>query len=167
MRLLSQTFRSVKLSNPNPAKPSSSSTTSRILKSQLQPSRNTNSKSSSWCVYLIVSTNTPIKTYVGVTTDFSRRYAWFMWKFWEITQVRLSESIWELIKIGHLVMIQMFEFFFKRSDFYLFDRLICMLNVLCVLRLSILSKSRYMFTWVKLDQTEVIYCYLMAEFVTT
>lgn len=167
MRLLSQTFRSVKLSNPNPAKPSSSSATSRILKSQLQPSPNTNSKSRSWCVYLIVSTNTPIKTYVGVTTDFSRRYAWFMWKFWEITQVRLSESIWELIKIGHLGMIQMFEFFFKRSDFYLFDRLICMLNVLCLLRLSILSKSRYMFTWVKLDQTEVIYCYLMAEFVTT
>ncbi|XP_044488708.1 structure-specific endonuclease subunit slx1 [Mangifera indica] len=73
MRLLSQTFRSVKLSNPNPAKPSSSSATSRILKSQLQPSPNTNSKSRSWCVYLIVSTNTPIKTYVGVTTDFSRR----------------------------------------------------------------------------------------------
>ncbi|OIT29791.1 PREDICTED: uncharacterized protein LOC109210883 [Nicotiana attenuata] len=26
-----------------------------------------------WCVYLILSTNPPIKTYVGVTTNFSRR----------------------------------------------------------------------------------------------
>ncbi|KAJ0094315.1 hypothetical protein Patl1_17077 [Pistacia atlantica] len=75
MRLLSQTFRSVKLSNPNPSKPSSSSSSpiSRISKSQLQPSPNSKSKSRSWCVYLIISTNTPIKTYVGVTSNFSRR----------------------------------------------------------------------------------------------
>ncbi|KAJ8573612.1 hypothetical protein K7X08_010123 [Anisodus acutangulus] len=26
-----------------------------------------------WCVYLILSTNPPIKTYIGVTTNFSRR----------------------------------------------------------------------------------------------
>jgi structure-specific endonuclease subunit SLX1 len=36
-----------------------------------------NSKSRSWSVYLILSTNRPIKTYVGVTTNFSRRCVYF------------------------------------------------------------------------------------------
>ncbi|XP_022770131.1 structure-specific endonuclease subunit slx1 isoform X1 [Durio zibethinus] len=67
MRLLTRTFRSVKHPNPNPncLKPSSSlsSESSPIAKSKLKP----------WCVYLILSTNAPIKTYIGVTIDFSRR----------------------------------------------------------------------------------------------
>ncbi|KAH9624307.1 hypothetical protein KSS87_010685 [Heliosperma pusillum] len=31
------------------------------------------SRKQEWCVYLIASTNPPFKTYIGVTTDFSRR----------------------------------------------------------------------------------------------
>ncbi|KEH17664.1 structure-specific endonuclease subunit SLX1-like protein [Medicago truncatula] len=67
MRTLSQTFRSIKrpISNPKLSKCSSSSP----KKSELKPK----SESSSWCVYLILSTNHPIKTYVGVTTNFPRR----------------------------------------------------------------------------------------------
>ncbi|XP_049345940.1 uncharacterized protein LOC125810509 [Solanum verrucosum] len=34
---------------------------------------NSKKKRSLWCVYLILSTNPPTKTYVGVTTNFSRR----------------------------------------------------------------------------------------------
>ncbi|XP_055817923.1 uncharacterized protein LOC129887015 [Solanum dulcamara] len=34
---------------------------------------NSKKNRSLWCVYLILSTNPPIKTYVGVTTNFSRR----------------------------------------------------------------------------------------------
>lgn len=90
-RLLSKAFRSLKphihhhhhagsSPNPNslPNKPSKSSPTS-----PLQPVSNSQSPSSSsskrsklkrsWSVYLILSTNIPIKTYVGVTTNFSRR----------------------------------------------------------------------------------------------
>ncbi|PIA48359.1 hypothetical protein AQUCO_01400753v1 [Aquilegia coerulea] len=56
-RLLSNTFRAVK---PH-----------RIdIQNKSSPSKQS---SSSWSVYLIISTNKPIKTYVGVTTDFSRR----------------------------------------------------------------------------------------------
>ncbi|KAL5760381.1 hypothetical protein ACOSP7_018896 [Xanthoceras sorbifolium] len=74
MRMLSKTFRSVKHTNPNLSKPSSSSSTySTRSQSQAQPTSNYRPKSRSWCVYLILSTNTPIKTYVGVTTNFSRR----------------------------------------------------------------------------------------------
>ncbi|GMY22571.1 structure-specific endonuclease subunit slx1 [Fagus crenata] len=70
VRLLSRTFRSVKSPNPNPkpSKPcpsSSSPSTPRTSQARLS--------SRSWSVYLILSTNTPIKTYVGVTTDFPRR----------------------------------------------------------------------------------------------
>ncbi|KAL5552792.1 hypothetical protein UlMin_040193 [Ulmus minor] len=79
MRKLSRIFRSVKnpKSDQKPANlssrsPSSSSLSASIprkseAKSDLAP------KSSSWSVYLIISTNSPIKTYVGVTTCFSRR----------------------------------------------------------------------------------------------
>ncbi|KAJ4836657.1 hypothetical protein Tsubulata_041988 [Turnera subulata] len=66
MRLLSETFRSIKPPKPKP-KPQANASKS----SQAQPS--SNSKLRSWCVYLILSTNTPIKTYVGVTNNFSRR----------------------------------------------------------------------------------------------
>ncbi|KAK4842588.1 hypothetical protein QYF36_024250 [Acer negundo] len=64
--------------DPNPPKDSkpSSSTSNLSTKSQsksLQSSPNSKPKSRSWSVYLILSTNTPIKTYVGVSTDFSRR----------------------------------------------------------------------------------------------
>ncbi|CAL0304356.1 unnamed protein product [Lupinus luteus] len=53
MRTLCKTFRSVKSPNPNPS--------------------SSKSDSPSWSVYLILSTNPPIKTYVGVTTNFTRR----------------------------------------------------------------------------------------------
>ncbi|KAG6581557.1 hypothetical protein SDJN03_21559, partial [Cucurbita argyrosperma subsp. sororia] len=69
MRLLSQTFRSQKLpiSSPEVSKSSSSSTKvpTLIVKSEPEPKK--------WCVYLIISSNPPIKTYVGVTLDFDRR----------------------------------------------------------------------------------------------
>lgn len=72
MRRLSNTFRSIKQSLPKTsplrlsAQPSSSKSSSISRKSK--------AKERSWCVYLILSTNRPIKTYVGVTTSFSRRY---------------------------------------------------------------------------------------------
>ncbi|KAL3814780.1 hypothetical protein ACJIZ3_016048 [Penstemon smallii] len=49
-------------------KPSSSSIKSPI---------STSSSKNSWTVYLIISSNPPIKTYVGVTNNFSRRYILF------------------------------------------------------------------------------------------
>lgn len=39
---------------------------------------NSKKKKSLWCVYLILSTNPPIKTYVGVTTNFCRRWVLFI-----------------------------------------------------------------------------------------
>ncbi|XP_059434533.1 structure-specific endonuclease subunit SLX1 isoform X2 [Corylus avellana] len=71
VRLLSRTFRSLKSPNPNPnpLKPSSSSP-SKDSKPRISLPK---LSSRSWCVYLILSTNVPIKTYVGVTTDFPRR----------------------------------------------------------------------------------------------
>ncbi|CAK8575610.1 unnamed protein product [Lathyrus sativus] len=85
MRTLSQTFRSVKRPITNPklsktstkselktnAKPKSELKTNAKPKSELKT--NAKPKSDSWCVYLILSTNLPIKTYVGVTTNFPRR----------------------------------------------------------------------------------------------
>ncbi|KAE8666964.1 putative disease resistance protein RGA4-like [Hibiscus syriacus] len=75
MRLLTTTFRAVKSPNqninpnPNPKprslKPPLSLESSAVAKSK--------SKEKAWCVYLILSTNAPIKTYVGVTNNFSRR----------------------------------------------------------------------------------------------
>ncbi|KAF8370098.1 hypothetical protein HHK36_019758 [Tetracentron sinense] len=53
VRMLSRTFRSLKSHKQQPPKSSSP-----------QPP---------WLVYLILSTNTPIKTYVGATTNFPRR----------------------------------------------------------------------------------------------
>lgn len=74
MRLLSSTFRSVKprcvIPNPSSPKPASSS---KSGSSQPNSTPILKSKQKSWCVYLILSTNDPIKTYVGVTNDFSRR----------------------------------------------------------------------------------------------
>ncbi|XP_062175055.1 structure-specific endonuclease subunit slx1-like [Alnus glutinosa] len=64
-RPLSRTFPSLKSPNPTPKKASSSPPKPRISLPKLSPR--------SWCVYLILSTNVPIKTYVGVTTDFPRR----------------------------------------------------------------------------------------------
>ncbi|KAA8515618.1 hypothetical protein F0562_018771 [Nyssa sinensis] len=73
MRQLSKTFRSLKplnSSDPNPKPP-------KLSPSHLQPlpssSKRSKSSKQSWSVYLILSTNIPIKTYVGVTTNFSRR----------------------------------------------------------------------------------------------
>ncbi|GMH30629.1 hypothetical protein Nepgr_032472 [Nepenthes gracilis] len=80
VRQLSRRFRSIKQNkNPNPK------LLPKLLHSELDPSyasslssgSNTESGSKpskrSWCVYLIVSSNPPIKTYVGATTDFCRR----------------------------------------------------------------------------------------------
>ncbi|KAK9154822.1 hypothetical protein Sjap_002302 [Stephania japonica] len=61
-RLLSQTFRTVKPHQTELCRASSESQSGSS-----SPAR------SSWSVYLILSTNKPIKTYVGVTNDFSRR----------------------------------------------------------------------------------------------
>lgn len=90
-KLLSSTFRSLKphspIPNPKPIpKPPNLTPTPLIRSSQLPSSSSSSSptpfdggksKSSSskcrWSVYLILSTNIPIKTYVGVTTNFSRR----------------------------------------------------------------------------------------------
>ncbi|KAJ7949253.1 Structure-specific endonuclease subunit slx1 [Quillaja saponaria] len=72
MRVLSKTFRSIKASIPNPnLSKTSSPSPSIVQKSEAKSSLRL--KSGSWCVYLILSTNAPIKTYVGVTTNFSRR----------------------------------------------------------------------------------------------
>ncbi|XP_057522034.1 structure-specific endonuclease subunit slx1 [Amaranthus tricolor] len=69
---LSRTFRSIKPhsspnSNPIP------NPNSKIKPEKLQGTEVLSEKVDSWCVYLIASTNPPFKTYVGVTTDFSRR----------------------------------------------------------------------------------------------
>ncbi|KAI4333066.1 hypothetical protein L6164_017918 [Bauhinia variegata] len=73
MRSLSRTFRSIKHPGPNPnlSKLPSSSSSSPVVRSEVKS--NSKSKSGSWGVYLILSTNPPIKTYVGVTTNFTRR----------------------------------------------------------------------------------------------
>ncbi|CAN1813834.1 Structure-specific endonuclease subunit slx1 [Linum perenne] len=67
-RPLTKAFRSIKPPNPKPSKLPSQR--SQSISAEAKPS----SKSGpSWCVYLIASTNPPIKTYVGVTTNFPRR----------------------------------------------------------------------------------------------
>ncbi|KAK4285443.1 hypothetical protein QN277_002138 [Acacia crassicarpa] len=76
MRTLSTTFRAVKrpIANPHSPKfssPSPSSSSCPVPNSL--PELRLKSKSSSWCVYLIIATSPPIKTYVGVTTNFTRR----------------------------------------------------------------------------------------------
>ncbi|XP_004303087.1 PREDICTED: structure-specific endonuclease subunit slx1 [Fragaria vesca subsp. vesca] len=74
MTRLSTTFPSVKLTNPRPSSNLLSCSTSLPkIKSEATSNSPSKSKSRSWSVYLILSTNAPIKTYVGVTTDFSRR----------------------------------------------------------------------------------------------
>ncbi|KAL9424351.1 hypothetical protein AB3S75_036270 [Citrus x aurantiifolia] len=70
---LSGKFPAVKNRNPNPSKLSSSSSSATPIRSQSQSKRTPNSNSRSWSVYLIISTNPPIKTYVGTTTNFPRR----------------------------------------------------------------------------------------------
>ncbi|KAG6628289.1 hypothetical protein I3843_14G006400 [Carya illinoinensis] len=75
VRLLSRTFRSLKHPFPDPNRSKSSSSTSQSSSSSSPTPRVSLDRlsSRSWCVYLILSTNAPIKTYVGVTTDFNRR----------------------------------------------------------------------------------------------
>lgn len=69
MKTLSGQFRSIKRPNRNPNLSKSSTPT----KSEIKFNAKTKSESESWSVYLILSTNHPIKTYVGVTTNFPRR----------------------------------------------------------------------------------------------
>ncbi|KAI9075399.1 hypothetical protein K1719_042649 [Acacia pycnantha] len=76
MRTLSTTFRAVKrpIANPDSPKlssPSPSSSSCPVPNSL--PEFRLKSKSSAWFVYLIIATSPPIKTYVGVTTNFTRR----------------------------------------------------------------------------------------------
>ncbi|KAF8052557.1 hypothetical protein N665_1545s0004 [Sinapis alba] len=71
MRLISGTFPSVKLRDHNPISKSKTSKAISSSSSSQQKSKVSNPKS--WSVYLILSTNEPIKTYVGITTDFARR----------------------------------------------------------------------------------------------
>uniref|UniRef100_A0A5B6YMS0 GIY-YIG domain-containing protein n=1 Tax=Davidia involucrata TaxID=16924 RepID=A0A5B6YMS0_DAVIN len=75
MRQLSKTFRSLKPLNstPNPKPPKLSPSHLQPSQSPSSSSRRSKSSKQSWCAYLILSTNIPIKTYVGVTTNFSRR----------------------------------------------------------------------------------------------
>lgn len=81
MRLISGTFPSVKLRDYNPiSKKSPNSIKSKTCKTQVPISSSSSSHENSeipnpklWSVYLILSTNEPIKTYVGITTDFARR----------------------------------------------------------------------------------------------
>ncbi|KAM0002407.1 putative GIY-YIG endonuclease [Helianthus debilis subsp. tardiflorus] len=63
-KLLSTTFRSLKPHSQNPK----SAATNLPISSPSPSKSNPN-----WSVYLILSTNPPIKTYVGVTNNFSRR----------------------------------------------------------------------------------------------
>ncbi|CAL9242208.1 unnamed protein product [Arabidopsis halleri] len=76
-RLLSRTFPSVKLRDGNSKAPEfkKSQTQVPISSSSSQQSQENSKipKSKSWSVYLILSTTEPIKTYVGITTDFARR----------------------------------------------------------------------------------------------
>lgn len=67
--LVSHAFRSLK---PNRSLPNLKAS---IKSSQPPPSPSTSASESNspWSVYLILSTNPPIKTYVGVTTNFTRR----------------------------------------------------------------------------------------------
>ncbi|CAL1352217.1 unnamed protein product [Linum trigynum] len=72
-RPLSETFRSVKSPNLKSPKLPSSTALPQPTPQSISAQAESSSKSGSWCVYLIASTNPPIKTYVGVTTNFSRR----------------------------------------------------------------------------------------------
>ncbi|XP_065871376.1 structure-specific endonuclease subunit slx1 [Euphorbia lathyris] len=71
MRLLSKTFPSVK--PPTLKKSRSTDTIPSTALVSISRSKPEKSTSSSWWVYLILSTKPPIKTYVGVTNNFSRR----------------------------------------------------------------------------------------------
>ncbi|CAK9170536.1 unnamed protein product [Ilex paraguariensis] len=81
VRTLSKSFRSLKPHSPNTnlnSKIPKSLSSNRQLSPPPPPSSLSSSSSNSstkrpWSVYLILSTNIPIKTYVGVTTNVSRR----------------------------------------------------------------------------------------------
>ncbi|RAL53857.1 unnamed protein product [Cuscuta campestris] len=72
--LVSDAFRSLKPNRSIPKlKASPSSAPSNSLPIKASPSTSASKSNSPWSVYLILSTNPPIKTYVGVTTNFTRR----------------------------------------------------------------------------------------------
>ena len=72
---LSHTFRSTKPhSNPNTnSKPNPSPRPQCAKIPEPEPESSPPHGNRSWCVYLIASTNPPLKTYVGSTNDFCRR----------------------------------------------------------------------------------------------
>ncbi|KAG5007978.1 hypothetical protein GLYMA_09G226100v4 [Glycine max] len=74
MGTLSTQFRSIKRPNSNPKLSKSSSPTKSEIKFNAKPKPKSESESESWSVYLILSTNHPIKTYVGITNNFPRRW---------------------------------------------------------------------------------------------
>ncbi|XP_051144307.1 structure-specific endonuclease subunit slx1 [Andrographis paniculata] len=79
-KALSKTFRSLKPHshcNPNSLKNSSTKPRENLPpnkpSSSESPPASRASSSNPWVVYLILSTNHPVRTYVGVTNNFSRR----------------------------------------------------------------------------------------------
>ncbi|KAL3537564.1 hypothetical protein ACH5RR_000930 [Cinchona calisaya] len=78
-RLFSRTFKSLKPHNsdhnlkPLLKPPRTPASTPSKLEFALSSSKSPRISKNPWSVYLILSTNPPIKTYVGVTTNFSCR----------------------------------------------------------------------------------------------
>lgn len=74
---LSHTFRSTKPhSNPNTNSKPNPNPNPRPQCAKIpepEPESSLPSRNRSWCVYLIASTNPPLKTYIGSTNDFCRR----------------------------------------------------------------------------------------------
>ncbi|GMN53679.1 hypothetical protein TIFTF001_022821 [Ficus carica] len=74
MGRLSSIFPSVKIPKNDVVRAKPSSTPPlKSRKAEEKVSPESSKKSKPWCAYLIISTTAPIKTYVGVTTSFSRR----------------------------------------------------------------------------------------------
>ncbi|CAN8267757.1 unnamed protein product [Cochlearia groenlandica] len=73
MRLISTTFPSVKLLRNHKPFPELNKPPNQTQPISSSSSSSSSSNPKQWCVYLILSTNEPIKTYVGITTDFPRR----------------------------------------------------------------------------------------------
>lgn len=104
MKTLSRTFKSLKPRNnfgdfgskplkepPKSLKLTSKSSSSSLNSPEVSPSNTRPLEKNPWYVYLILSTKPPFKTYVGVTTNFSRRYIsplifsfihWWIQSFW-------------------------------------------------------------------------------------
>lgn len=126
---LSKPPKSLKLtSNSSPSSSSSSLNSPEVSTSNTRPLRNP------WSVYLILSTNPPFKTYVGATTNFSRRYIpslifsfldWWIEGFWA-TKYHWFNNFWWLCLLifstssFHIMLLSLsvkFLFHYGNSDF--------------------------------------------------